>query len=224
MNIEKSKYELLAAISVAEHVEKKGNLSYLSWVWACDQLLRADYTANWAYNPSTTFPDGTMMVSCTVTAFCKPMTMQLPVMDYRNKAISNPDAFAINTAMMRCLVKAIALHGLGLYIYAGEDLPFADVGDNFADHAKPKGTITPATGTFEAMNEEEQKYLKEVAAYVKELLDNQDPKGAVRHILSLKLDADERVALNTLFDSKQRSAMKTANEEMKKEKANGLKS
>jgi hypothetical protein len=48
------------------------------------------------------------------------------VMDYRNKAIPNPDAFAVNTAMQRCLAKAIALHGIGLYIYAGEDLPQED--------------------------------------------------------------------------------------------------
>jgi hypothetical protein len=51
------------------------------------------------------------------------MTAQLPVMDYRNKAIPNPDAFAVNTAMQRALAKAIALHGIGLYIYAGEDIP-----------------------------------------------------------------------------------------------------
>ena len=46
-----------------------------------------------------------------------------PVLDYRNKAIQNPDAFAINTAMQRALAKAISYHGLGHYIYAGEDLP-----------------------------------------------------------------------------------------------------
>jgi len=51
------------------------------------------------------------------------MTAQLPVMDYKNKAIQNPGAFDVNTAMQRCLAKAIALHGLGLYIYNGEDLP-----------------------------------------------------------------------------------------------------
>jgi hypothetical protein len=64
----------------------------------------------------------TMMVFCTVTAFGKSMTAQLPVMDYRNKAIPNPDSFAVNTAMQRCLAKAIALHGLGLSLYAGEDI------------------------------------------------------------------------------------------------------
>lgn len=124
--MEKSNYEKLAAIDVSQHIEKKNNLSYLSWAWAVDQLLRADSAANWAYNEPVRFPDDTVMVSCTVTAFGKPMTMHLPVMDFRNKAVKNPDAFAVNTAMMRCLVKAIALHGLGLYIYAGEDLPLAE--------------------------------------------------------------------------------------------------
>lgn len=119
---EKSAFERLAAINVTEHIEKKNGLSYLSWAWAVDQLLRADPKANWSYGDPTKFGDS-MMVSCTVTAFDKAMTMHLPVMDHRNKAIANPDAFQVNTAMMRCLVKAIALHGLGLYIYAGEDLP-----------------------------------------------------------------------------------------------------
>jgi hypothetical protein len=51
------------------------------------------------------------------------MTAQLPVLNHQNKAISNPNAMDVNTAMQRCLAKAIALHGIGLYIYAGEDIP-----------------------------------------------------------------------------------------------------
>jgi hypothetical protein len=51
------------------------------------------------------------------------MTSQLPVLNFRNQAIVNPDAMAVNTAMQRCLAKAIALHGIGLYIYSGEDIP-----------------------------------------------------------------------------------------------------
>ena len=131
--IEKSKYEQLAAIDVTAHIEKKGTLSYLSWAWAVDQLLRTDPAANWSYNAPMEFGD-TMMVSCTVTAFGKPMTMHLPVMDYKNKAIHVPNSFDINTAMMRCLVKCIALHGLGLYIYAGEDLPLGDEIDAKAEY------------------------------------------------------------------------------------------
>lgn len=119
---EKSNFEKLAAINVSEKIEKKNNLSYLSWSWAVDQLLRQDPMATWTYGEPVKWGE-TVMVFCTVTAFGKAMTAQLPVMDHRNKAISNPDAFAVNTAMQRCLAKAIALHGLGLYIYSGEDLP-----------------------------------------------------------------------------------------------------
>ncbi len=112
----------LAHINVNDHVEKKANLAYLSWAWAVDQLMRADPAANWEFGEPRMFGES-MMVYCTVTAFGKPITMHLPVMDHRNQAIKNPDAFAVNKNMMRCLVKAIACHGLGLYIYAGEDLP-----------------------------------------------------------------------------------------------------
>lgn len=116
-------FEQLAAISVSGHIEKKNNMSYLSWAWAVDKLMRIDPQANWAFRDPMYFPDGSMMVHCDVTVFGKTMYMFLPVMDHRNKAILKPNAFDINKAMMRCLVKGIAVHGLGLYIYAGEDLP-----------------------------------------------------------------------------------------------------
>jgi hypothetical protein len=117
-----SAFDMFSKINVNDHVEKKNGLSYLSWAWAVSELLKRDPHANWRYEEPVRFGE-TMMVFCTVTAFSKSMTAQLPVMDHRNKAIPNPDAFQVNTAMQRCLAKAIALHGLGLYIYAGEDLP-----------------------------------------------------------------------------------------------------
>jgi hypothetical protein len=117
------KYSELASINVNEHVEKKNNLSYLSWSWAVDTLLRHDENASWSYGEPTYFKDGTMMIYCTVSAFGRSRTAQLPVMDFRNKSISEPDAVQVNVTMQRVLAKAIALHGLGLYIYAGEDLP-----------------------------------------------------------------------------------------------------
>jgi hypothetical protein len=70
--------------------------------------------------------NGTGMVWVTVTMFGKPMTCFLPIMDHRNKPIQQPDAFQVNTSLMRCMTKALALHGIGLYIYAGEDLPEQD--------------------------------------------------------------------------------------------------
>jgi hypothetical protein len=115
-------YLELRKINVNENTEKKGKFTYLSWAWAVDQLLQLDPSATWRYDQPMAFGD-TLMVFCTVTAFGKDMTAQLPVMNNQNKAMPNPDAFAVNTAMQRCLAKAIALHGLGLYIYAGEDLP-----------------------------------------------------------------------------------------------------
>lgn len=127
-----SPFVRLSRINVNDRVEKKGNLSYLSWSWAVSELFKEDPSANWAYGEPQHWGD-TVMVFCSVTAFGKTMTCQLPVMDNRNKAISNPDAFAVNTAMQRCLVKAIALHGLGLYIYAGEDLP--EHGEDTFDYA-----------------------------------------------------------------------------------------
>lgn len=121
-------YATLAAIDVSKHVEKKQNLSYLSWPFAVDQLMRHDPMANWEFHNPEMYGE-TMMVSCTVTAFGKPIKMHLPVMDHRNQAVKNPDAFVVNKNMMRCLVKAIACHGLGINIYAGEDLPFDEDGN-----------------------------------------------------------------------------------------------
>ena len=119
-----SHYEQLASINVNDHVERKNGLAYLSWTWALDQLLRLDPEASWTYAEPKQYGD-TLMVYCTVSALGRERTAQLPVMDHKHRAIPNPDAYAVNTAMQRALAKAIALHGLGLYLYAGEDLPEA---------------------------------------------------------------------------------------------------
>lgn len=129
-------YVELRKVNVNDKIEKKNGLSYLSWAFAVDELLQRDPTATWEYrfgtDPQTKEPvpfvyiGETAMVFCTVRAFGVERTAQLPVMDHRNKPIPDPDAFQVNTAMQRCLAKAIALHGLGLYIYAGEDLPEED--------------------------------------------------------------------------------------------------
>ena len=123
----------LLSTNVNEHTEKKGGLTYLSWAWAWAEALKADEDATYKVEMfgDKCYMDinGTAMVFVTVTMFRKPMTCQLPVMDFRNKAILNPDAFAVNTAIMRCMTKALALHGLSLYIYAGEDLPEGEGSD-----------------------------------------------------------------------------------------------
>jgi len=118
----------LRLINVNEHTERKGKFTYLSWTWAVDQLLQNDPTATWTFGDPVYFNES-VMVFCTVTAMGKSMTCQMPVINNMNKAISNPNAMDVNTAMMRCLVKCISLFGIGLYIYAGEDLPDEEVPD-----------------------------------------------------------------------------------------------
>ena len=94
-------YKELRQINVSQHIEKKNGLSYLSWSWALDQLLQLDNDATWEYLEPKPFGES-LMVFCKVTAFGKSRTAQLPVMDFRNRAILNPNAYEVNTAMQRC--------------------------------------------------------------------------------------------------------------------------
>ena len=126
----------LLKINVNDKTEKKNGMTYLSWAWAWTEVLKADPAATWKVE---LWSDGTgvgqtvlmnfgdsAMVWVTTTIFGKAITCQLPVLDYRNKPIPHPNAMDINTAIMRCLVKSIAMQGLALYIYAGDDLPLED--------------------------------------------------------------------------------------------------
>jgi len=143
-------YKELRQIDVSKYTEKKNGLTYLSWAWAVDQLLLADPKAYWFYPEFQRWGNGSVMVFCTVVANDIARTAQLPVMDYRNKPIPEPDSFAVNTAMQRCLAKAIALHGIGLYIYNGEDVPpdlGEDVTANVATKQVPKVAAPPKTAT-----------------------------------------------------------------------------
>lgn len=124
---EKSTYEKLAAINVNEHIERKGKFSYLSWSWAVDSLRKADPKAVWHVCRFDGMPymktDCGFFVEVAVTVDGITLSQIHPVLDERNRPILAPNAFQINTSIQRCLVKAIALHGLGLYIYSCEDLP-----------------------------------------------------------------------------------------------------
>ena len=120
----------LYGVNVNGHTEKKNNLTYLSWAWAWGEIKKrhpdATYTVyenadGWNYHT-----DGrTCWVKTGVTVNGIEHIEYLPVMDYKNKSISteNVTSFDVNKAIQRSLTKACARHGLGLYIYAGEDLP-----------------------------------------------------------------------------------------------------
>lgn len=144
--MQKSVFETLSAINVNDKVEKKSNLTYLSWAWAWGEVKKAypDAVYNVIFDPNTNKPyfyDETLgyMVMTSVTIKNETLEMWLPVMDGANQAMkSQPyeystrygvktvDAatmFDINKTLMRCLTKNLAMFGLGHYIYAGEDLP-----------------------------------------------------------------------------------------------------
>jgi len=198
--------EALLKKNVNEHVEKKNGLSYLSWAWAWAEALKADSKASYKIEMfgDKCFMDinGTAMVFVTVTMFDKPMTCQLPVMDYRNKAIPNPDAFAVNTAIMRCMTKALALHGLGLYLYSGEDVP--EEGRSVV--------ITPTQGAMDNIPPDEVQYLQEMAVELIATCEQGDPKAAWDKLEGENLDDQQKIALWTLLPSKVRAALKKAKE------------
>lgn len=125
-----SVFETLNAINVNGHTEKKGNLTYLSWAWAWSEVKKAfpeatykvyENAQGWNYHT-----DGkTAWVKTGVTIEGIEYIEYLPVMDARNRSITleTITSFDVNKTIQRSLTKACARHGLGLYIYAGEDLP-----------------------------------------------------------------------------------------------------
>ena len=138
----------LSAINVSAHVEKKGGFSYLSWPFAVAQLRLADPSAQWEVRRFFDLPylatDLGFFVEVAVTVQGVTLSQIHPVLDSRNRPILAPTAFDINTSIQRCLVKAIALHGLGLYIYAGEDLPQIGT-DAAANDGAPAPAPAPTT-------------------------------------------------------------------------------
>lgn len=132
-NVKNSIFATLNAVNCNEHVEQKNGLSYLSWAWAWAEVKKAypdaiytiyENQQGWNYHT-----DGrTCWVKTGVTIDGLEHIEYLPVMDYKNKSIpaNAVTSFDVNKAIQRSLTKACARHGLGLYIYAGEDLPEAD--------------------------------------------------------------------------------------------------
>ena len=145
----KSTFDVLSAINVNDKVEKKSNLTYLSWAWAWSETKKAFPNATYSVieDPITQKPyfyDENLgyMVMTQVVINNEMLEMWLPVMDganksmlaksytystrYGEKTVEPASMFDINKTLMRCLVKNLAMFGLGIYIYAGEDLPEGD--------------------------------------------------------------------------------------------------
>ena len=130
MSVEKSYFEKLVAINVKSKIEKKGNLDYLSWAnaWAYLKLQHSDAQRNVYESPETGlnwFTDGvTGYVKVGIIVNSIEHIDYLPIKDFRQKSITvdKITSMDVNTAIQRATAKAIAMHGLGLSLYAGEDL------------------------------------------------------------------------------------------------------
>lgn len=145
-----SAFEKLNAINVNDKTEKKNGLTYLSWAWAWAEVKKVDPAANYTIYENAQgwnyFTDGrTCWVKTGVTVDGIEHIEYLPVMDYRNTSIpaDKVTSFEVNKAIQRSLTKACARHGLGLYIYAGEDLPEDENAQNSPSNApKQSGNKT----------------------------------------------------------------------------------
>jgi len=163
-------WQTLSKLNVDEHTEDRNGLSYLSWAWAWGIMMdnyptmKVTWHGDGDHLDHIVYPGGTASVACTVSIGRVNQHMWLPVMDFRHKAIANPDARAISDAKMRCMVKCFALFGLGHYIYAGEDLPPGDdQGKNISQEAAPK---SPAPKKAEASSPKKQEATRENSDFV----------------------------------------------------------
>lgn len=198
----------LIGIDVNEYTEKKGNFTYLSWAFAVTKLIEHYPKATWEVKrfpmmvwdtdgevkrlravPEMQVPymrtDTGYFVEVEVVIDGVPRSQVHPVLNHQNKPIASPSSFEINTAIQRALAKAIALHGLGLYIYAGEDLP-PDEPHRF----KPKEAETIKLNMLEHLQAGDE-------AGVKEIYDEYT-----------KDDPEETMKFWTLFSSTERSTIK----------------
>ena len=183
----------LQTVNISDLLEKKGSLSYLSWAHAWGEALKIDPAATFEVHSfdrgdgvKQAYMDvnGTALVWVTVTMNGKPMTCQLPVMNHKNEAITNPNAFAVNTAMMRCMVKAIALHGLGLYVYKGEDLP-EEQEEKPAPKPAPKVEPKPQQRDWTVKVNEGPEWVSDVCVKTAHLLDETTSKADVMQIFQV---------------------------------------
>ena len=200
-----NRYLELSRLDCSPGVEvKHGGLSYLSWSYAWHLLVSKYPDSTYYFGEPMTLPDGTMMVKAGVTVQGLTHEMQLPVLDHRNKPIASPNAFDYNSAQMRCLVKCIAMHGVGISLYLGDvkqvveasnyerareyisaqdsigfleflgTLSERDQIDLFNDPAIPKGQKTAFKNDHRALAKQANDFLDSVAECIAEATEQKD--------------------------------------------------
>jgi len=118
-----NRYLELSRLDCSHGIEvKHGGLKYLKWSVAWHLLMTKYPDATYFYDEPITLPDGTMLVRTGVSVGSTTLTMQLPVLDHRNKPLSSPNSFDYNTAAQRCLTKNIAMFGVGIDLYHGDSI------------------------------------------------------------------------------------------------------
>jgi hypothetical protein len=156
-----TKFEEVFKVNVNDKTEKKGGLTYLSWAWAWSEFKKLYPNATYEVKKHDGLPyvkDEKVgyMVYTSVTADELTYEMWLPVIDSRNKAILQPTMYEINKTIMRCLTKNLAMFGLGLYIYAGEDLPEDEQVEQEKQAGAKKGSKTGDNPTADKSREKEK--------------------------------------------------------------------
>lgn len=210
-------FETLSKISVANHVEKKMGLSYLSWAW-CWSTLKSIYPDTPVPKPTMyqemiitkdgyqltdrqvpylTTPKGTM-VEVTVTIQGVDYVQSLYVMDNRNRTVINPDMSQINKTIQRCTVKAIAMAGLGLNLYAGEDLPMGCINESDQKQAVEKKVKQQEKANFEKAKKKYVAYMEQLQDLTKQSADVINDQAKQR-VLKADPDYNKRTPLEKML-------------------------
>jgi hypothetical protein len=224
MSTETNYFAELNKVNCAEHVEKKNGFSYLSWPFAISELRKRHPSATWEVVRFDGKPylqtDLGFFVEVAVTVEGVRLSQIHPVLDHRNKPIMTPDPFHINTSIQRCLVKAIALHGLGLFIYAGEDLPEGEPGNHGVNEKGNKKAFAaphkPTDGAEDRVDPKRKGLLTDIATSAQDRLDEGKDWDAYSLLEQEVSDPDEKVFIWTFFDSKARRRLKDQAELAKK--------
>lgn len=185
--VKKSVFETLSAIDVKDKIEKKNGLSYLSWAWAWGIVKKFYPTASYKVIETLNEKGVTLpyiydellgyLVRTEVTIEGDTIPMQLPVMDGANKAqkavpytyktkfgektVEAATMFDINTSIMRCMTKNLAMHGLGYSLYVGEDLPVDRLLEGINDSEKPKATSAPKSQATATKSSDKPKLVRD---------------------------------------------------------------
>ena len=183
MSEKQSVWEQLKQVPVNDMVEEKNKLKYISWAMAwsalCDNYPDATFEKHINEQGFPYFKDdnGYCFTKVTVTVGSKSLTEMLPVLNYANKPIKDPNSFEVNTSLQRCFAKAIALHGMGVTVYSGEDL--ADIPNETTPEPTKKKPGTSKETPKPPQNEKDK--LSAWAKNVNEKVENDSPyaKGKI---------------------------------------------